>query len=82
VTWQPSCPSNWRTPTANTGSADAFGVEEFIRRVPGASGQTATWDASAVLSTLAETISGGQLNQVLTQLPSGYATLFGKPELA
>jgi uncharacterized protein (DUF2267 family) len=66
------------------GPPEAFGVREFLGRVAaatGASGQTAEWDASAVLSTVAEAISGGELNDVLTQLPSGYAVLFGKPAL-
>lgn len=61
-----------------------FGVEEFLRRVAAAvntSTETAKWDASAVLTTLAEAITGGQLNQALTQLQPGYAVLFGKPEL-
>jgi len=44
--------------------------------------ETARWDASAVLSTVAEAVSGGQLNQILSQLPSEYALLFGKPDLA
>jgi hypothetical protein len=35
-----------------------------------------------VLSTLADAISGGELNQLLSQLPSGYATLFGRPGLS
>lgn len=43
---------------------------------------TAEWDASAVLTTVADVIIGGQLNQILSVLPSGYATLFGKPDLA
>ncbi len=65
--------------------AGIFGVEEFLRRVgrlTGARPRTAEWDASAVLSTLAEAVSGGELNQVLSQLPSGFAPLFGKPELS
>ncbi len=71
---------------AAAGPTDDFGVEEFLRRVaatvPESSEQTALWDASAVLTTLAEAISGGQLNQLLSQLQSGYAPLFGKPDLA
>lgn len=47
----------------------------------GTGASTAGWDASAVLSTVAEAISGGELNQLLSVLPSGYAALFGKPEL-
>lgn len=64
---------------------EGYGVEEFLSRVAsslGTSAEVATWDASAVLTTVGEAVSGGQLNQVLSQLPSSYATLFGKPELA
>ncbi|MEW2247869.1 DUF2267 domain-containing protein [Streptomyces sp. NPDC006975] len=67
------------------GQAESFGVEEFCRRVAertGARPRTAEWDASAVLSTLAEAVSGGELNQIISQLPSGYATLFGRADLA
>lgn len=35
-----------------------------------------------MLSTVAEAVSGGELNQVLGQLPSGYAVFFGKPGLS
>ncbi|MFH9008668.1 DUF2267 domain-containing protein [Streptomyces afghaniensis] len=65
--------------------AESFGIEEFCRRVAeriGARPRTAEWDASAVLTTLAEAVSGGELNQILSQLPSGYAGLFGKADLA
>jgi uncharacterized protein (DUF2267 family) len=64
--------------------AGSFGVTEFCRRVAdlvGAQPRTAEWDASAVLSTVADAVSGGELNQVLSQLPAGYATLFGIPAL-
>jgi uncharacterized protein (DUF2267 family) len=66
------------------GGAESFGVEEFCRRVADATGTSpaiAEWDASAVLSTVTDAVSGGELNQILSQLPSGYAALFGKPEL-
>lgn len=69
-----------RAPT----EAESYGVQEFLRRAAerlNATEQTALWDTSAVLSTVAEAISGGELNNVLSQLPSGYAELFGKPEL-
>lgn len=65
--------------------AETSGVQEFLRRVAeriGARPGTAEWDASAVLSTLAEAVSVRQLNQLLSLLPSGYAPLFGKPGLA
>ena len=65
--------------------AENFGIEEFYRRVAertGARPRTAQWDASAVLSTVADAVSGGELNQVISQLPSSYAVLFGKADLA
>jgi uncharacterized protein (DUF2267 family) len=65
--------------------AETSGVEEFLRQVAeriGARPGTAEWDASAVLSTLADAVSGRQLNQLLSLLPTGYAPMFGKPELA
>ncbi|TVL91283.1 DUF2267 domain-containing protein [Streptomyces sp. SAJ15] len=65
--------------------AEHFGIEEFYRRVAertGARPRTALWDASAVLSTVADAVSGGELNQIISQLPSSYAVLFGKPDLA
>jgi uncharacterized protein (DUF2267 family) len=67
------------------GRLGSFGVDEFCHRVAQRVGghlRTAEWDASAVLSTVAEAVPGGELNQLLSQLPSGYATLFGKPELS
>ncbi len=61
------------------------GIEDFLREISRQLGtdstETARWDASAVLTTLAEGITGGELNQLLSQLPSGYAPLFGHPEL-
>lgn len=65
--------------------AENFGIEEFYHRVAertGARPRTAQWDASAVLTTVADVISGGELNQVISQLPSSYAALFGKADLA
>jgi uncharacterized protein (DUF2267 family) len=67
------------------GPAEKFGVQEFLRQVAAATGateRTAQWDASAVLSTVAQAVSGGELNDVLSELPSGYAVLFGKPALS
>lgn len=67
------------------GPAVPFGVREFLERIAeptGATTTTAEWDASAVLTTVAEGVSGGELHDVLTQLPSGYATLFGEPTLS
>lgn len=65
--------------------AQSFGIEEFYRRVAERSHarpRTAQWDASAVLTTVADAVTGGELNQIISQLPSGYAVLFGKADLA
>ena len=65
--------------------ARSFGIEEFLRRVAertGARPRTAEWDAGAVLSTLGGAVTGGELNQIISQLPSSYAALFGKADLA
>ncbi|MGV9223709.1 DUF2267 domain-containing protein [Streptomyces albogriseolus] len=65
--------------------AQSFGIEEFHRRVAertGARPRTAQWDASAVLTTVADAVTGGELNQIISQLPSSYAVLFGKVDLA
>lgn len=71
--------------TAKPEQTGSFGIEEFHRRVAertGARPRTAEWDACAVLTTLAEAVSGGELNQILSRLTSGYAVLFGKADLA
>lgn len=59
-------------------------MQEFCRRVGdrlGSPASAAEWDTSVVLSTVAEAVTGGELNQLISVLPSGYAPLFGKPEL-
>ncbi|MGM9441791.1 DUF2267 domain-containing protein [Streptomyces murinus] len=65
------------------GCAESFGREEFLRRVAqqtGARPRTAEWDAGAVLSTVADSVSGGELDDLLARLPVTYAELFGRPE--
>lgn len=79
VELQPPLLQTEATPPARSG------IHEFLCRLAGdlnATEETARWDASAVLTTLAEAITGGQLNQILSQLPAEFAVLFGKPELA
>lgn len=69
---QPAAPLEW-------------GVHEFVTHVAQETGVDETVAAArtrGVLSTLAGTISGGELNKLLSRLPSGYAELFGHPELA
>jgi uncharacterized protein (DUF2267 family) len=65
-------------------TTESFGVTEFQRRVAERASPArgdGAGAASAVLSTVGEAVSGGELNQIISQLPSGYAALFGKPEL-
>lgn len=38
--------------------------------------------ATVVLTTVADSVDSGQLNHLLTQLPSSYASLFGWPQMA
>ncbi|WP_374987018.1 DUF2267 domain-containing protein [Streptomyces fradiae] len=61
--------------------AEDFGIEEFHRRVGMRTGprpRTAQWDATAVLTALADTVPGEELDRIVGRLPAGYASLFGK----
>ncbi|MFI6206137.1 DUF2267 domain-containing protein [Streptomyces sp. NPDC051041] len=63
------------------GHPETFGREEFLRRVAertGARPRTAEWDACAVLATVAEAVSAGQVDHLLEQLPPDFAELFGR----
>lgn len=64
-------------------SAEPLSPERFVRAtaawIEGATEQTATWDVSAVLSTVADTAGNELLAQILLQLPVGYDLLFGHP---
>lgn len=65
------------------GRPETFGHEEFLRRVArqtGARRATAEWDADAVLSTVADAVSDGELDHLLARLPSDYAEFFGRPQ--
>ncbi|PWJ05396.1 DUF2267 domain-containing protein [Streptomyces sp. NWU49] len=57
-------------------------LEAVAHLIEGATPETARWDAGAVLSSLAETAGDDLLHRILTQLPPGYALLFGRAELA
>lgn len=66
-------------------AGQAQSVNEFLQQVGdrlGVDTETAQWATIAVLTTVAGSIEGGQLNHLLSQLPSSYASLFGHPELA
>jgi uncharacterized protein (DUF2267 family) len=65
-------------------SAEPLPPERFVRAaaawIEGATEQTATWDVSAVLSTVADTVDDDLMGQILLQLPAGYDLLFGRPQ--
>ncbi|MET8030995.1 DUF2267 domain-containing protein [Streptomyces avermitilis] len=64
-------------------SAEPLPPERFVRAtaawIEGATEQTAAWDVSAVLSTVADAAED-LLGQILLQLPVGYDLLFGRPQ--
>ncbi|MEU6590185.1 DUF2267 domain-containing protein [Streptomyces sp. NPDC046881] len=57
-------------------------VESVATRIEGSTPATARWDVSSVLSALSTHIGESLTTRVLTQLPSGYALLFGRADLA
>ncbi|MBX7553210.1 DUF2267 domain-containing protein [Streptomyces sp. NPDC004232] len=65
-------------------SAEPLPPERFVRAtaawIKGATEQTAAWDVSAVLSTVADAAGDDLLKQILLQLPAGYDLLFGRPQ--
>ncbi|MDT0308858.1 DUF2267 domain-containing protein [Streptomyces sp. DSM 44917] len=63
----------------------SWGVQEFINQVADRADEdleTAETDTRVVFSVISETVAGGEMNKLLSQLPSGYADLFGYSELA
>ncbi|MCG7207508.1 DUF2267 domain-containing protein [Streptomyces arenae] len=66
-------------------SAEPLSPERFVRAtaawIEGATEQTAAWDVSAVLSTVADAAGDDLLEEILLQLPRGYDLLFGRPQL-
>ncbi|MER7661494.1 DUF2267 domain-containing protein [Streptomyces sp. NPDC096193] len=65
-------------------SAEPLPPERFVRAtaawIEGATEATATWDVSAVLSTVADAAGDDLMEQILLQLPAGYDLLFGRPQ--
>ncbi|MGV9348436.1 DUF2267 domain-containing protein [Streptomyces spiralis] len=65
-------------------SAETLSPERFVRAtaawIEGATEQTAAWDVSAVLSTVADAADEDLLGQILLELPAGYDLLFGRPQ--
>ncbi|MPY63775.1 DUF2267 domain-containing protein [Streptomyces spongiae] len=56
-------------------------VDNVATRIEGATPDTARWDVSSVLGTLPQRAGTQLIDRVLTQLPPGYALLFGIPKL-
>jgi uncharacterized protein (DUF2267 family) len=56
-------------------------VDYIAARVEGATPATARWDVSSVLAVLPLVAGDDVDDRVLAGLPSGYALLFGRPEL-
>ncbi|MGA5038454.1 DUF2267 domain-containing protein [Streptomyces capoamus] len=57
-------------------------VDSVATRIEGSTPATARWDVSSVLSVLADHIGDPLTTRILAQLPTGYALLFGRAELA
>ncbi|MFF7367153.1 DUF2267 domain-containing protein [Streptomyces tricolor] len=57
-------------------------VESVATRIEGSTPATARWDVSSVLSVLADRVGDPLTTRLLTQLPPGYALLFGRADLA
>ncbi|MFI6467238.1 DUF2267 domain-containing protein [Streptomyces sp. NPDC050528] len=55
-------------------------VKDLAART-GATPATARWDTGAVLAVVGQLAGPGLLDRILTQLPTGYALLFGRAEL-
>ncbi len=66
---------------ATTAGGDPFDVIEFTRRVgerEGVSAEEAREHARAVLTTVQQAVTGGQFQDVVSQLPGDYMELFGR----
>jgi len=67
-------------------SREPLPPQRFLRAtaawIEGATEQTAAWDVSAVLSTVADAAGDDLLGHILLQLPAGYDVLFGHPQAA
>ncbi|MGP4113590.1 DUF2267 domain-containing protein [Streptomyces sp. 4N509B] len=70
---------------APDGEGRGWGVGEFVHHVAAYTGEdedAALTHTRVVFSVLADQVAGGEMNKLLSQLPSGYAELFGYSELA
>ncbi|MFF0017066.1 DUF2267 domain-containing protein [Streptomyces sp. NPDC005374] len=70
-----------RAPLNRALTAPEF-VDSVASHIDGATPATARWDVSSVLGVLPKLVGDELVDRVIGQLPSGYALLFGKAELA
>ncbi|WP_165986367.1 DUF2267 domain-containing protein [Streptomyces sp. YIM 98790] len=56
-------------------------VENVALRLGGAGHDTARWDVSSVLSTVAQLAGDELTDRIIDHLPEGYALLFGRAQL-
>ncbi|WP_031159576.1 DUF2267 domain-containing protein [Streptomyces durhamensis] len=68
-------------PTTHLLTAREF-VDSVATRIDGATPATARWHVSSVLTVLATWAGAPLTTHLLTQLPPGYALLFGRADLA
>ena len=65
-------------------ASEPLSAERFVQAtaawIEGATVQTAAWDVSAVLSTVADATGEDLSRRILLQLPPGYDLLFGRPQ--
>ncbi|WP_438387729.1 DUF2267 domain-containing protein [Actinopolyspora saharensis] len=80
-------PGELQGPLLQHTGADETGddLDEFLRRVAdregrGCSPEQALTHARAVLGTIAGFVSAGEIDDLRSQLPSGYAALFEQPQ--
>jgi uncharacterized protein (DUF2267 family) len=57
-------------------------VESAATRIEGSTPATARWDVSSVLGVLSDHLGEPLTTRILSQLPPGYALLFGRAELS
>jgi uncharacterized protein (DUF2267 family) len=73
-------PQELKEPIQRSGEeAEAFSLEEFLRRIgerEGVNTDTAREHASAVMTVLRETVTGGELDDIRAQLPQEFTPLF------
>jgi len=57
-------------------------VESVAARIEGATPATARWDVSSVLGVLPKLVGDDLVTRIIDRLPTGYALLFGRADLA